>query len=452
MALLVGPRGGGKSFLSALDTHLISRREPGHGTRILGASKGQAEQIYRALRRITNNTASEGDFAEILSERAVYRNGSDVEVLAASSRSVRGPHVPSLKLDEVEEMDPEVREAALGMCMNMGRHKASVLMTSTWHRLGGPIEDLMGRSRELGSPLFTYCIFDVLERCPDEISGPNLENCPTCPLMRWCHADRDALPGSLPKAKLAGGHYSVASLLQKSRAISLRTFEADYLCSGPKADGIWFPGFSTQTHVSPTAEYDPAWQVHLAVDSGVFTGAVFFQIIPSRGPADAEEIHVFADYLRENVPAEQVGRELVGVSERLCQGRLDIQRTDPCGASRNAIGPTVLAEYQRGGLRRITGWPVGGVIDGLALVDSFLQPADGTNRLFIHPRCEDLIAALQSYRRARRGGQWLDHPEDPQHPWEDLVDALRGGLRSAFPEGRQVRPAHTRRVLARQAF
>ena len=38
LALWHGPRGSGKSFLSAIDTHLASRFNPRHGTRILGGN------------------------------------------------------------------------------------------------------------------------------------------------------------------------------------------------------------------------------------------------------------------------------------------------------------------------------------------------------------------------------------------------------------------------------
>src|SRR6188472_2397696 len=49
MSLVQGPRGGGKSYLRALATQLESIRYPGLGTRILGGSKAQSEQIYGAL-------------------------------------------------------------------------------------------------------------------------------------------------------------------------------------------------------------------------------------------------------------------------------------------------------------------------------------------------------------------------------------------------------------------
>jgi hypothetical protein len=103
------------------------------------------------------------------------------------------------------------------------------------------------------------------------------------------------------------------------------------------------------------------------------------------------------------------------------------------------------------GLRPLRRWPVGSVADGLALVESFVQPADGRARLLIHPRCEATARGLGNYRRARRGGQWQDYPEDPQHPHEDMVDALRGGLRTCFPDGRTPRP-ELARVPARQVF
>ena len=455
LSLVLGPRGGGKSFLSALNTHLDSRFYPRHETRILGGSLAQSEQIYRALREAIYHGSGglgtdSGSITRLLKGEASYTNGSEVAVLAASSRSVRGPHVPSLKLDEVDEIPSELREAAMGMCMD-NRHgaKASVVMTSTWHKVNGPMADLMGRAAAGEFPLYTFCAFEVLERCPDDRSGKNLENCPNCPLFKWCH---DVPLGIKPKAKRSDGHYGIDALIQKVRSTSARTFEADYLCKGPRTDGLWYPTFSEDTHVQTRAQFDCNLPVHLAIDSGVFTGAVFFQVarlLTSTGPI--EEVRVFADYLAENVPAEQNAYRLLGMAREACNGRLETISTDPAGGARNPVGPTVIGEYERVGLKPLRRWPIGPVADGLALVESFLNPADGRSRLIIHPRCRATINALQNYRRAKRGGQWQDYPQDPQHPHEDLVDALRGGLRYCFPEGRAPQPTLAR-VPARQVF
>lgn len=460
LALVLGPRGGGKSFLSALDTHLISLRSPKHETRILGGSKAQSEQIVRGLRELIGEGQDRGNWK---SERAIrllrggaeYPNGSQVSILAASPTSVRGPHVPSLKLDEIDEIDPEIREAAMGMCMGRRLDSASVLMTSTWHRPHGPMAGLIERAHAGDFPLFTFCIFEVLERCTPERSGRQqgdgrFEKCADCPLMRHCYegvGDRE-----LPKAKRSDGHYPIDSLIQKLRAVSVRTFEADYLCKGPKTDGIWFPGFDAATHISPDAEYDPTIPVHISIDSGVFTGAVFLQVATRYGPGGPiEEVRVFADYLTEGLTAERNAIAILELARTRCNGRVEGFSTDPSGGSRNAVGPTVLAEYERVGLRPMQRWPRLGVADGLALLESFVQPADGRTRFSIHPRCVATTQAMQNYRRARRGGQWQDYPEDPQHPFEELVDALRGGLLVRFPNGRSPQPNFAR-VPARQVF
>ena len=444
LSLWHGPRGSGKSFLSALDTHLCSRFKPRHDTRILGGSLAQSAQIHRAISEaIVRGRGTHGSDAgaidRLLRTEAVYANGSRVAILAASPTSVRGPHVPSLKLDEVDEIPEDIRDSALGMAMEIRGHRSSVLMTSTWHRLGGPMASLIERGRSGEFPVFTYCIFEVLQQCPAERSGVHLEKCPECPLLPWCHEDRAADPLNRPKAKRSNGHYAIDSLIQKVKGVSARVFASDYLCQGPRAQGIWFTQYDEAVNVTTGAEYDPAFPVHLAIDSGVFTGAVFLQVKPlPRGNGGSgrgeQQVNVFADYLAENQPAAACALAINEKARALCGSARRTVSTDSAGGARNPVGPTVIAEYQRCGLTGEGGilqWPKypGCVNDGLGLIENLIRSADGTVRLIIHPRCKHLDAALRSYSRARRAGQWMDYPADPQHPQEDLIDALRGGLR-----------------------
>jgi hypothetical protein len=136
LALWHGPRGSGKSSLSATDTYLASRFNRRQGTQILGGSMAQSEQIYQALRDVVQDgrgaLGSDGAALQSLGKQAAqYRNGSTVSIMAASPTSVRGRHVPSLKLDEVDEIDPDIRESAMGMAMEVCGIRSSVLMTST---------------------------------------------------------------------------------------------------------------------------------------------------------------------------------------------------------------------------------------------------------------------------------------------------------------------------------
>jgi len=449
LALWCGPRGSGKSFNSAIDTHLTSRFNPRHETRILGGSKAQSEQIYQALTDVVRDGhgllgSDRASISRLLSQSAKYRNGSSVSILSASLTSVLGPHPSCLKLDEVDEIDPDIRERAMGMPMEKHGYRSSVLMTSTWHRVGGPMSELMERGRSGAFPVDTYCVFEVLERCPPERSGPNLEKCPQCPIMRWCHEDRDTHPSGLPKAKRSRGHYTIDTLIQKTAAVSDRVFASDYLCLGPKAAGVWFTMFDEKVHVRESAEFDPARTVHLTIDPGVHCGGVAFQIRP-KARGRGHDVNVFSDYFAEGVGAEANARAIRRRCESRCgpgMHRIRISM-DPSGDARTVSGPTVRGEFELAGLRGRNGletWGQGKKADGLSLIEALLMSADGTVSLTIHPRCKELIAAFKTYRRAKRANQWMDYAEDPQHPAEDLIDPLCGGLKLEFPEGRTPPP------------
>jgi hypothetical protein len=343
----------------------------------------------------------------------------------------------------------------MGMAMEKRGYRSSVLMTSTRHRVAGPMAELIDKGREGAFPVDTYCAFEVLERCPEERSGPNLENCPRCPLVSWCHSERDAHPSGLPKAKRSAGHYTIDSLIQKVKAVSRRVFESDYLCLRPRAAGVWYSMFDESSHVGTAAKFMPNWPVHLAIDPGVHTGAIWFQAVP-RLDGRGHRVTVFADYFAEGLSAESNARAMVEQSRRLCGIGMDRIRVsmDPAGNARTAVGPTVRGEYERAGCQGWNGlesWPVSPKADGLQLVEALLRSADGSVNLTIHPRCRRLITALRCYTRARRADQWMDYPEDPQHPHEDLVDPLCGGLKLEFPAGRAPEPIF-RRVPAAWAL
>ena len=362
------------------------------------------------------NTRGEGEggtdeatIARLLKDRANYVNGSNVEILAASHTSVRGPHVPSLKLDEVDEMDTDIRESAMGMCMGRlkrGKVKTtttgSVVMTSTCHKINGPMAGLIERAAQGEFPLYTMCVFEVLEKCPEERSGEYLEKCPDCCLLKYCH---DVLDGEPPKAKRSDGHYPIESLIQKFKTTGQRVFEADYLCKFSASDSAWFPSFTKDTHVSPRAECQTGYEVHLAIDSGVFTGAVFFQVVPTTVDGETgDEVHVFADYLSEGKGAQRNARAIQDLVKLHCHSHRIRVTTDPAGKARTAIGPTVLSEYGLAGLHPEP-WPVCKVIESLALLESFVNPADEESlQLLVHPALRlDLIRG-SPVRTAGRSG------------------------------------------------
>jgi hypothetical protein len=447
LSLVHGPRGGGKSYLAAFATHLTSIVYDGHGTKILGGSAAQSAQVFAALQDFRRCDALGGydPFSAFTARSARYETGSEVSFLPASRKSVRGPHEPTLRLDEVDEIDPEVREAAVGMAMERDGVPSSITMTSTWHRIAGPMAGLVDRGQAGAFPTYQFCAFEVLERCPEERSGPHLERCPECPIRKWCHADIGSHPSGLPKAKRSHGHYKINDLIAKASAVSLPVFESDYLCLRPKGAGVWFTMFDEAVHVTEKAAYRRDLPVHVAVDPGVHTGAVWLQVQRALD-GSPYAINVFADFYSIDAGPEANARAVMRQTESLCGVGLSRCRfsMDSSSKQRTSVGVIVLGEYERVGCRGQTGiemWPVTLKVDELALVEALLRSADGKVRLTIHPRCRHLIRALHTYQRARRGTELLDRPKDEQHEnGEDLIDPMAGALKLEFPVGRTPPP------------
>jgi len=212
-------------------------------------------------------------------------------------------------------------------------------------------------------------------------------------------------------------------------------------------DGAWFPAFSRARHVTAEAEHHPAFPVHLAIDCGVsrHTAAVWFQV---RGlDPERRRITVFGDLHLEGPYARAAAEAIRARAEELPhRGSEATIRLDPAASARTGIGPAARAEYtQVFGTRTLDSWPTHRVLDGLDQLGTLIE----SDLLQIHPRCEPLISALENYSRRRTSrGDWQDEPADPQHPHEDLVDALRGGMRDRFPQGRIEQPTTLRRTSA----
>jgi phage terminase large subunit-like protein len=215
-------------------------------------------------------------------------------------------------------------------------------------------------------------------------------------------------------------------------------------------EGVWFANFDPARHVAPEAEYHPGFPVRIAIDAGTsrHTAAVFFQLRPplssqGRGSTGSggeggspaagwPRVTVFGEYLARDVVSAQNAHAIKAMADKLpCRGQIDLVRLDPAATARSSLGPAAYGEYQRVfGSRILNRWPQHLVLDGLDTIELLLE----TGNLTIHSRCTKLKDAFRNYSKQRRGGQWIDFPAEG-HPEEDLMDALRGGIRDAMPEG-----------------
>jgi hypothetical protein len=212
------------------------------------------------------------------------------------------------------------------------------------------------------------------------------------------------------------------------------------------SETVRFPTFRTSRHVVDRAEHVPGLPVRLAIDCGLsrHVGALWFQVRERDGatPNSVRRIiSVFADYYAIDKTSSDNARAILERSYQVCGGRLDAVYLDPASTARSGIGPAARGEFARVlGERITTTWPTHRVLEGLDQVEILLGAEPREPDLWIHPRCTFLMEAFRTYRRAEHRGEVLDVPADPQHPAEEAMDALRGAIRTAFPDGREAQP------------
>lgn len=104
-AIVWANRGGGKTELAAIATLLDCVFKPRCQVRILSGSGEQAGRMYEYLTGFLRNGFEEFLAGPIRKTKCRFANGSAVEVLTQSQRSVRGQHIQKLRCDEVELFD-----------------------------------------------------------------------------------------------------------------------------------------------------------------------------------------------------------------------------------------------------------------------------------------------------------------------------------------------------------
>ena len=157
---------GGKSFvLGALG--LTEAILLGSSLRILGGSFEQSENVHRYLSGTHENAygrfwdAANAPRGLLLTDPTKTEmrlsNGGYVKALTASSRSVRGPHPQRIRMDEIDEMDLIILDAAMGQTMEARGITPHTVLSSTWHYPDGTMTEILKRSRDKGWPVYQWC-------------------------------------------------------------------------------------------------------------------------------------------------------------------------------------------------------------------------------------------------------------------------------------------------------
>lgn len=140
---------GGKSYLLALLGHCEADTLDADVT-ILG---GSGEQATRVLEYLQKWSAGQDN----IKRRTLYGGGGRVTALMASSKSARGPHPQRMRLDEVDEMDLTILDAAMGQPMASGDIAKQTVMSSTHHYPDATFTEVLKRAAEKSWPVYEWC-------------------------------------------------------------------------------------------------------------------------------------------------------------------------------------------------------------------------------------------------------------------------------------------------------
>jgi len=150
---------GGKSFLLAL-LALTEALTLKADVNILGGSGKQSENVLEHMGNLWgyDNAPKQLLRSEPGKQETKLTWGNSVKALMASQTSVRGPHPQRLRLDEIDEMDIKILEAAQGQPMTGATGIATqTVMSSTHQNANGTMTEILKRAKDKGWPVYHWC-------------------------------------------------------------------------------------------------------------------------------------------------------------------------------------------------------------------------------------------------------------------------------------------------------
>ena len=153
---------GGKSFLLAL-LALTEAATLKADVNVLGGSGEQSENVHRYAKQFWDHEdAPSGLLAsDPLKRETRLVWGNVIKALLASSRSVRGPHPQRLRLDEVDEMELSIFDAAMGQAMSKNGILAQTVISSTHQHADGTMTKVLQRAAEKDWSVYEWCYHET---------------------------------------------------------------------------------------------------------------------------------------------------------------------------------------------------------------------------------------------------------------------------------------------------
>ena len=172
-AVWYASRGSGKSLALAV-LGLTKTLVLDVDTTILGGSMTQSQNVATHMNDLLHFKrapvyALKGGSTDkgVTATQITTSTGKRVRPIPASQTTVRGPHPPLSLLDECDEMDLAIFDAAMGQAMEQLNTRGEliseyIVASSTWQNVDGTFAEIMERARRKNHPIHTWCWRELL--------------------------------------------------------------------------------------------------------------------------------------------------------------------------------------------------------------------------------------------------------------------------------------------------
>ncbi|OPL13697.1 MAG: hypothetical protein AVO39_10185 [delta proteobacterium MLS_D] len=167
-AMVIGPRGGGKTY-SLGDIAASLFLFYGFDVLIASGGEGQAKEVYEEVTSVLGEEEVDEYVPTLTTQISKGRSGNWIRFIPASTRRGRGPHPGRghgglIILDEEGEMEEKIVNAVLGT--GSTANPLIIIRASTAHKIDGTFADLLEEYEKKGYRLYRWDAFDVAKKCP----------------------------------------------------------------------------------------------------------------------------------------------------------------------------------------------------------------------------------------------------------------------------------------------
>lgn len=262
-------RGGGKTAGVAVLNVIDSIFKPGVEIASAGAIQEQADRAYNYITDIFfREPLLEQQLIGSIKSETKLANGSIIRVIPGTYHGFNSPHPNKTRVDEIELMAWEVLQEGLQMSIERDGWKAQDTLTSTRKWSKGTMQRLLDSADEKGIKVYSWCIFEVLEKCTRQCFGdPEYGDCPIYS-KRDKEGEEYKMCGGV--AHKCQGWYKITDFVKKARLLDKDTWETQWRNLRPSGQVLVYGDYfkDEAPHVCEPFDIPQEWQRVSAIDFG----------------------------------------------------------------------------------------------------------------------------------------------------------------------------------------